>query len=78
MPAVMTEMFAANVRYTGLSVSYNVSLALFGGTAPVFSTWLIKISGGNVWMPAYYLILTSIIALITVFFIPETYKKKLD
>jgi len=78
MPVMMTEMFPAHVRYTGLSVSYNISLALFGGTAPVFSTWLVKVSGGNVWMPAYYLIFTCIIALITVFFIPETYQKKLD
>ncbi len=77
MPALMTEMFPARVRYTGLSVSYNISLAIFGGTTPLISTWLIKISGGDVWMPAYYLIATCLVAIITTFFIPETYKKEL-
>ncbi|PLX03390.1 MAG: MFS transporter [Marinilabiliales bacterium] len=78
MPALMTETFPASVRYTGLSVSYNFSLALFGGTTPLVCTWLVKVSGGNVWMPAYYLIATCVIAIITALFIPETYKKELD
>jgi MHS family proline/betaine transporter-like MFS transporter len=78
MPALMTETFPSNIRYTGLSVSYNFSLALFGGTTPLVCTWLIKVSGGNVWMPAYYLIATCIIAIATTMFIPETYKKELN
>lgn len=78
MPALMTEMFPTRIRYTGLSISYNFSMAIFGGTAPLVCTWLIKVSGGNVWMPVYYLVATCIIAIITLFFIPETYKKELD
>jgi MHS family proline/betaine transporter-like MFS transporter len=78
IPALMTESFPTSVRDTGLSISYNVSLALFGGTTPLVCTWLIKVSGGNVWMPAYYLIATCIIAILTALFIPETYKKELD
>jgi len=78
MPALMTETFPASVRYTGLSISYNFSLALFGGTTPLFCTWIVKQSGGDVWMPVYYLIATCIIGLVVVIFIPETYKNKLD
>jgi len=78
MPAIMSEAFPASVRYTGLSVSYNLSMAIFGGTAPLVSTWLIKVSGGNILMPAYYLIATAIIAIITLLFMPETYKKVLE
>lgn len=78
MPALMTETFPSRVRYTGLSVSYNFSMALFGGTTPLICTWLVKVSGGNVWMPAYYLIATAVIAIITVMFIPETFKKELN
>jgi len=29
-------------RYTGLGISYNISMALFGGTAPVIATWLVS------------------------------------
>ena len=41
MPALMTESFPARVRYTGLSVSYNFSMAIFGGTTPLICTWLV-------------------------------------
>ena len=78
MPALMTEMFPTSIRYTGLSISYNFSMAIFGGTTPLVCTWLVKISGGNIWMPVYYLIATCVIGVITLFFIPETYKKELD
>ncbi len=78
MPALMTELFPRRIRYTGLSVSYNISMAIFGGTTPLVCTWLIKIAGGDVWMPAYYLIATCIIGIVVAFFIPETYKKDLD
>lgn len=78
MPALMTESFPMRIRYTGLSVSYNFAMALFGGTTPLVCTWLIKITGGNVWMPAYYLIATCIIGIVVAFFIPETYKNDLD
>jgi len=78
IPALMTEAFPAKVRYTGLSVSYNIALALFGGTTPMVSVWLIKISGGNILMPVYYLIASVVIAIVTLLFMPETYKKELD
>lgn len=78
MPALMTEVFPAKVRYTGLSVSYNFSLAIFGGTTPLLCTWLVKVSGGNVWMPAYYLIATCIIAIIVALQMKETYRSELD
>ena len=78
MPALMTESFPTSVRYTGLSISYNFSLALFGGTTPVLCTWLIKQSGGNVWMPVYYLMVSCTVGVVVALFIPETYTKKLD
>jgi len=78
IPALMTETFPTRIRYAGLSVSYNISLAIFGGTTPVICTWLIKVTGGNVWMPVYYLIATCVIGIITAIFIPETFKKELD
>jgi len=77
MPAIMTEAFPTSVRYTGLSVSYNISLALFGGTTPLISTWLVKLSGGDIMAPAFYLIGTSVLGIIVVLTMPETSKKEL-
>jgi MHS family proline/betaine transporter-like MFS transporter len=77
MPAIMTESFPARVRYTGLSVSYNLSMAIFGGTTPLVCTWLVKQSNGDVWSPVYYLIATCVIGVFVAFTIPETYHKEL-
>ncbi len=38
IPALLARMIPKNIRYSGLSISYNVSLALFGGTAPLIGT----------------------------------------
>jgi MFS transporter, MHS family, proline/betaine transporter len=77
-PAAMAEIFPARIRYTGLSVSYNIAMALFGGTAPVVATWLIKITGENHWMPSLYLAASALIATIAVSRFQETYKKPLN
>ena len=34
IPATLTEMFPDQVRVSALSVGYNISLAIFGGTTP--------------------------------------------
>ena len=41
VPAMLVESFPTSVRYTGMAVSYNICAAVFGGTAPLVSTWLI-------------------------------------
>ncbi|NPA76014.1 MAG: MHS family MFS transporter [Euryarchaeota archaeon] len=70
LPAFMAEVFPHRIRYTAMSVSYNIALALFGGTAPLVATWLIQITG-NVLMPAYYLMLSAGIALLTLLFMKD-------
>lgn len=77
-PAAMAEMFPGRIRYTGLSVSYNIAMALFGGSAPVLATWLIKITGGNHWMPSFYLAASTLIAAIAVCCFKETFKEPLN
>ena len=42
LPALMAELFPARMRATGLSVSYSVAVAVFGGFAPFISVWLIQ------------------------------------
>lgn len=47
IPAAMTEMFPREVRVSAISVSYNVTLGLFGGTAPLVAVWLIDRTGDD-------------------------------
>jgi MHS family proline/betaine transporter-like MFS transporter len=69
--AAGAELFATRVRSSGYSIGYNVSVALFGGTAPYVATWLVDRTG-NVTAPAYYVIAAAIITLATVMTMRET------
>jgi MHS family proline/betaine transporter-like MFS transporter len=53
IPSILAEMFPTRVRYTGLSVSYGFAVVLFGGFAPLISTWLVAATG-NPLAPAFY------------------------
>ncbi|BBX01339.1 MFS transporter [Mycolicibacterium moriokaense] len=69
--AAGAELFTTRVRSSGYSIGYNVSVALFGGTAPYVATWLVDRTG-NVTAPAYYVIAAAIITLATVMTMRET------
>ena len=51
VPYVMVKAFPAVVRFSGLSFSYNLAYAIFGGLTPMAVTWLLKSSPMG---PAYY------------------------
>ena len=63
MPAAMVEMFPTRTRLSGIGLGYNISLAVFGGTAPLVSTWLVARTG-NIVAPAYYLIFLASVSLV--------------
>jgi len=52
--AVLMTSFPREVRYSGISLAHNISMTIFGGSAPWLVTWLIKYTG-NVLAPSYYL-----------------------
>jgi MHS family proline/betaine transporter-like MFS transporter len=54
IPSILAEMFPTRVRYTGLSVSYGFAVVLFGGFAPLISTWLASVTGSPL-APAFYI-----------------------
>lgn len=47
IPFLLTHLFPANIRLTGVALSYNIGFTLFGGMAPIIITSMIK-SGTNV------------------------------
>jgi MHS family proline/betaine transporter-like MFS transporter len=62
---LLVELFPTRVRYSAYGLGYNVSSALFGGTAPLLMTYLIDRTG-NVNMPAFYAVFTALGTLIAV------------
>jgi MHS family proline/betaine transporter-like MFS transporter len=69
--AAGAELFATQVRSSGYSIGYNVSVAVFGGTAPYVATWLVARTGNEI-APAYYVIAAAIVSLFTVLTMRET------
>lgn len=62
-----SEIFTANVRYTGITLGYQLGAALAGGTAPLIATGLLAKYNGD-WVPvAWYLAVTVTISLIAIF-----------
>jgi MHS family proline/betaine transporter-like MFS transporter len=61
-PATIVELFPPASRYTGISISYNTTMALVSGTAPLLNTWLIA-KFNDPMVIAYYIMCGAVIAL---------------
>jgi MHS family proline/betaine transporter-like MFS transporter len=61
LPSVMADVFPTRARATGLSFSYNTTVALFGGFTPTIAAALIEATGSPV-APGYYLLTTAVLS----------------
>jgi MFS family permease len=52
VPYVMVNAFPAPIRFTGVSLSYNVGYAVFGGITPLLISWLLRF---DTLAPAHYI-----------------------
>jgi MFS transporter, MHS family, proline/betaine transporter len=62
---IAMTLFPAAIRFTALAVSFNVSLTVFGSTAPYASTWLVATTGSPL-APAFYLSAAATVGLVAV------------
>ncbi|OKK07645.1 MFS transporter [Streptomyces sp. CB03234] len=76
MSAALPALFPTHVRYGSLSVGYNLSTSLFGGTTPLVITALISLTGSNL-MPAYYAMAAALVGVIAVACMKETARQPL-
>lgn len=86
-PTVFVELFPTSVRYTGMSLSYNLCAALFGGTAPGICTWLVKVANQHPELDAYiqkntvvafYIMLSAALSFIAFLGYHDRYKEELN
>ncbi|MFL4477830.1 MFS transporter [Paeniglutamicibacter sp. ORCA_105] len=70
-PAIMAEMFPTRMRYSGVSLGYQVTSIVAGSMAPIIATFLLSIYGS--WVPvAIYIGIAAIITLAVVYSMRET------
>ncbi|NLP82379.1 MHS family MFS transporter [Microbacterium sp. CFH 90308] len=70
-PAIMSEMFPTRMRYSGVSLGYQVTSIVAGSLAPIIATSLLSNFGS--WIPvAIYLAVAAAITLVAVISLRET------
>jgi MFS transporter, MHS family, shikimate and dehydroshikimate transport protein len=65
--ALISELFEARVRYSGISLGYQMAGVLGGALAPLIATVLVRWAGGATWPVATYLFAMSFVSLSAVF-----------
>lgn len=73
---VVAESFPTEVRNTAVTLAYNSTFAIFGGTAPLIAVSLVHLTGLSL-APAFYAMVGVSIAIFSVLRVKETYKKSL-
>jgi MHS family proline/betaine transporter-like MFS transporter len=70
-PAAIAEIFPTRRRSTWMTTGYALSVAIFGGSAPYLSIWMIQRFGTPI-APVYYLIVAAVISTAVIWSLKET------
>ncbi|HSP21549.1 MAG TPA: MFS transporter [Planococcus sp. (in: firmicutes)] len=72
---MFSEIFDAKVRYTGVSLGYQIGAAVAGGTAPLVATALLT-QFNNSYVPvALYIIFTALVSLLSIWAVKDVSAK---
>ena len=76
LASALPAQFPTASRYGAMGIAYNFSVAIFGGTTPFVIAALIGATGDDM-MPAYYLMATSAIGAVAIYFLKESAQRPL-
>ncbi|WP_414448923.1 MFS transporter [Burkholderia sp. 22PA0099] len=72
--ALMCESFPRRIRATGISIAYALAVTIFGGTAQLVATWLVRVTGNKL-APAAYVAVCVVLSLVAVSMLRDTAKR---
>lgn len=75
IPAGLSEIFPSRIRFTGLSVSHNISMALFGGSAPLLASSLIRMTN-DIAAPGFLLMVAAVFCLMGMPLYADRYRER--
>ncbi|WP_147197990.1 MFS transporter [Pantoea sp. CCBC3-3-1] len=61
VPSMMADLFPISTRASGMAITYNVAVTVFGGFAPLICTLLITATGTSL-APGYYLMVLALVS----------------
>jgi MHS family proline/betaine transporter-like MFS transporter len=76
LASALPAQFPTASRYGAMGIAYNFSVAIFGGTTPFIVDALINATGNDM-MPAYYLMATSAVGAVAIYFLKESAQRPL-
>jgi MHS family shikimate/dehydroshikimate transporter-like MFS transporter len=68
------ELFGTKVRYSAVSLGYNLASIFAGALSPIIATWLMTAYKPQTWPISVYMIILALITLVSVYFALETRK----
>lgn len=74
----LSELFSTRVRYTATSLGYQLASIFAGAMSPLIATYLLMQFPGEFWPVSSYMILLSLITMVSLVIAMETYKTKID
>ncbi|MFB7639336.1 MFS transporter [Peribacillus butanolivorans] len=75
---MFSEIFDARIRYTGITLGYQIGAALAGGTAPLVATALLNRFNNSYVPVAIYIIFASLVSLAAIWAVKDRSNQKLD
>jgi metabolite-proton symporter len=76
--ALFAEIYPTRVRYSGMSVVYQIGVLPSGAVAPLIGTSLVAHFSGASWPVATYVVVIALITVVSLVFLPETYRRPVD
>ncbi|MFS2225776.1 MFS transporter [Pantoea sp. B65] len=61
VPSLMADLFPMETRASGMAISYNIAVTVFGGFAPLVCSLLITATGTSL-APSYYLMILALLS----------------
>ena len=74
----LSEMFGTKVRYSGVSLGYNLASVFAGALSPLIGTWLLMTFKPATYPISLYMITLALITIVSVYFALESHKQSSD
>src|SRR5215204_6382919 len=74
MSAYFAELFGTRVRYSGVSLGYQLASIIGGGAGPLISIYLVGATGGEFWPVVVWMVVLCFITLFSVLVAAETFR----